>query len=36
MWENTAAKQKSCGGNTIAIHNVFFLNYEAKFLTSSI
>jgi hypothetical protein len=24
MWGNTAAKQKSCGGNTVAIHNIFF------------
>jgi len=24
MWRNTAAKQKSCGGNIVAIHNVIF------------
>ena len=24
MWENTAAKQKPCGGNTVAIHSVIF------------
>jgi len=38
MWGNTAAKQKPCGGNTKAIHSVFFFkkNYEAKFSSSSI
>ena len=35
-WRNTAAKQKPCGGNTVAIHNIFFLNYKAKFSTNSI
>jgi hypothetical protein len=24
MWRNTAAKQKSYGGNIVAIHNVIF------------
>jgi len=24
MWGNTAIKQKPCGGNTVAIHNVIF------------
>jgi hypothetical protein len=24
MWGNTAAKQKPCGGNTVAIHSVIF------------
>jgi hypothetical protein len=24
MWGNTAAKQKPCEGNTVAIHNVIF------------
>jgi hypothetical protein len=24
MWRNTTAKQKSCGGNIVAIHNVIF------------
>jgi hypothetical protein len=37
MWGNTATKQKSSGGNTVSIHNVFFKkNYEVKFLASSI
>ena len=34
---NTAAKQKPCKGNTVAIHIVFFFekSYKAKFSTSS-
>ena len=24
MWENTAAKQKPCGENTVTIHSVIF------------
>jgi hypothetical protein len=24
MWENTATKQKPCGGHTVAIHSVIF------------
>ena len=36
MWGNIATKQKQCGGNTVAIHNIFFLNYKAKFSTNSI
>jgi len=35
-WRNTAAKQKRCGGNTVAIHNILFLNYKVKFSTNSI
>jgi hypothetical protein len=34
MWENTAAKQKPCRGNTVAIHSVIFekttkLNFQS-------
>jgi len=34
MWENTVAKQKPCGGNTVAIHSVIFekttkLNFQS-------
>jgi hypothetical protein len=30
MLGNTAAKQKSCGGNTVAIHNMFFFEKTTK------
>ena len=37
MWKNTAAKQKLCMENTVAIYIVFFfLNQKAKFLTNLI
>ena len=37
MWGNTAAKQKLCKENIVAIHIIFLKkNYKAKFLTNSI
>jgi hypothetical protein len=30
MWGNTAAKSKSCGENTVAIHNIFFYKKTKK------
>jgi len=30
IWGNTAAKQKLCRGNTVAIHIVFFLKKTTK------
>jgi len=32
--ENTVAKQKSCKGNTVVIHNVFFFLKKATKLIS--
>jgi lysozyme family protein len=34
--EKHCSKTKIMWGNIVAIHNVFFLNYEIKFSTSSI
>jgi hypothetical protein len=30
MLENTTAKQISCGGNTVAVHSVFFFKKTTK------
>jgi hypothetical protein len=36
IWGNTAAKQKLCRGNTVAIHIFKKKNYKAKFSTNLI